>query len=127
MKLEPISKALWGRGAGCSSGVGNYLLSTVGHGCRLFKWCQNLPPGHCGAVVQVIQAVSETSSPALWGRGASCLSGVGITSWTLWGRGAGRLSGVGTYLTGTVRQGYRLFKGCQSLPPGHCRAGVQAV
>ena len=76
MKLEPISKALWGRDAGCSSGVKNYLLSTVGHRCRLFKWCKNLPPGHYGAVVQVVQAVSKTSFWALWGRGASCLSGV---------------------------------------------------
>ena len=93
MKLEPISKALWGRGAGCSSGVGNYLLSTVGHGCRLFKWCQNLPPGHCGAVVQAVKVVSEPTSLALWGSGG----------------GGSYLSVVRTYLSGTLGQGCRLF------------------
>ena len=65
------------------------------------------------------------------------------TSWALWGRGAGCLSGVGTYLPGTVGQavkavleptsrallgqGFKLFKWGLSLPPWHCRAGVQAV
>ena len=37
-----------GQGEGCLSGVGAYLLDTVGQGCRLFKGCKNLPPGHCG-------------------------------------------------------------------------------
>ena len=39
----------------------------------------------------------------------------------------GCLNCVGTYLLGTVLQGCRLFKRCQSLPAGHCDAGVQAV
>ena len=43
---EPTSRALWGSGAGCLSGVGNYLPGTVGQGCKLFKMCQNLPSGH---------------------------------------------------------------------------------
>ena len=43
-----------GRDAGCLSGVRTYLLSTVGQGCRLFKQCQSLPPGHCGAGVQAV-------------------------------------------------------------------------
>ena len=45
--LEPISWALWGWGASCLSSVGTYILGTVGQGCRLFKRCQNLHPGHC--------------------------------------------------------------------------------
>ena len=46
--LEPISQALWGRGARCISGFGTYLPGNVGQGCKLFKWCQSLPPEHCG-------------------------------------------------------------------------------
>ena len=42
---EPTSLALWGRGAGCLCGVRTYLPGTVGQWCRLFKRCQNLPPG----------------------------------------------------------------------------------
>ena len=65
------------------------------------------------------------------------------TSWALWGRGAGCLSGVGTYLPGTVGQavkavseptsrallgqGCRLFNRGWNLPPEHCWAGVQGV
>ena len=51
---EPSSQALWGRGAGCFSGVGTYLPGTVRQGCRLFQWCWNLPPGHCEAGVQAV-------------------------------------------------------------------------
>ena len=43
---EPNFGALWGRGAGCLSGIVTYLWGTVGQGCRLFKRCPNLPPGH---------------------------------------------------------------------------------
>ena len=43
---------------------------------RLVKRWQNLPPGLCGAGVQAVKVVSETTSRALWGRGAGCLSGV---------------------------------------------------
>ena len=42
----PSSLALFGRGAGCLSGVGTYIPGTVEQGCRLFKLCQNLPTGH---------------------------------------------------------------------------------
>ena len=96
-----------GQGAGCLSSVGTYLLGTVGHGCRLFKWC-------------------GTYSLPLWVRGAGCLSGVEPTSLPLWVRGAGCLSGVGTYLSGSVWQGYWLLKQCQNLPSGRCEAGVLA-
>ena len=99
----------------------------MGQGCRLFKWCQNLPPGHCGAGCRLFKqfqnlpsghsgvgmkddkAVSEPSSRALLGRAANCKTG------------------VGTFLLGTVGKGCRLFKRCQNLPPGHSGAGVQAV
>ena len=46
--------ALCCRGAGCLSSVGTYLPGTVLQGCRLFKRCWNLPPRHCGAVVQAV-------------------------------------------------------------------------
>ena len=65
------------------------------------------------------------------------------TSRALGGRGAGCLSGVGTYLPGTVGlavkavseptsrallgQGCRLFNQGWNLPTEHCWAGVQAV
>ena len=42
MGSVPTSLALLSRGAGCLSGVSFYLLSKLG--CRLFKWCQFLPP-----------------------------------------------------------------------------------
>ena len=144
MMTEPTSRALWGRGAGCLSGVGNYLLGT---------W------------VQAVYAVSEPTSGVLLGRGADCLSSVGPylprtvwqwcklfkwffpnlppgycgtvlqavlavsepTSRALWGRSASCLSVVGTYLPGTVGQVYWVFKWCLNLPPGHCVAGVQVV
>ena len=32
----------WASGAGCLIGVGTYLLSTAGQGCRVFKRCQFL-------------------------------------------------------------------------------------
>ena len=106
-------------------------------GCRLFKWCWNLPAGHCVAGVQAVYAMLEPICLALCCRGAGCLSGVGthqpdnalseLTSPALLGRGAGILSSVGTYLLDTVFQGCRLFKLCRNLPSGHCVAGVQAV
>ena len=46
---EPTFQALCCRGAGCLSGVGTYLPGTVLQGCRLFKWCLNLPARHCVA------------------------------------------------------------------------------
>ena len=68
MVLETTSQALWGRGAGCLSGVRTYLSGTVGQavkavseptsralfgpGCRLFNRGWNLPPEHCWAGVQ---------------------------------------------------------------------------
>ena len=42
-------------------------------GCRLFKWCLNLPAERCVAAVQAVKAVLEHSSRALWGRGAGCM------------------------------------------------------
>ena len=66
-----------GRRAGCLSIVGTYLPGTVGQWCRLFKWSQNLPSGHCGAGVLGFKAMSEPTSRALCGRGAGCLRGVG--------------------------------------------------
>ena len=68
MVFEATFRALWGRGAGCLSGVGTYLPGTVGQavkavseptsrallgqGCRLFNRGWNLPPEHCRAGVQ---------------------------------------------------------------------------
>ena len=68
MVLENTSRALWGRGAGCLSGVGSLLPGTVGQavkamleptfrallgqGCRLINWGWNIPPEHCWAGVQ---------------------------------------------------------------------------
>ena len=70
---EPTSHGLWGRGAGCLSGVGTSLpctvlqvagcLSgvgtslpcTVGQVCRLFKWCWNQPPMHLGQVCRLFK------------------------------------------------------------------------
>ena len=99
MVAAPTSRALWGSGAGCFSGVGIYLPGTVGQGCM-----------HCRASVQAVSAVSEPTSQALWGRGAGCLSG------------------LRTYLLGTVGQGCSLLNKCQNLPPGHrgvdCLCGV---
>ena len=37
------------------------------------------------------------------------------------------LRGVGTYLPDTAGPECRLLRWCRNLPPGHCRAGVQAV
>ena len=109
MVSEPTSQARCGWDAGCLSGLKTYLPGTLGNRCRLFKPCQYLGPRQCGAGMQAVQAVSEPSSQALWGRGAGCLS---------------RLR---TYLPGTVRQGCRLFKQCWNLPLGHDEAGVHAV
>ena len=77
--------------------------------CWLFKWCRNLPEGHCVAGVQAVKAVSEPTCLALCYRVANCFSV------------------VGNYLPGLVLQGCRLFKGCWNLPAGYCEAGVQAV
>ena len=56
MVSEPTSRALWGRGAGCLSAVGNYLMGTG---------------------MQTVYAVSEPTSGVLWDRVADCLSSVG--------------------------------------------------
>ena len=77
--------------------------------CRLFKWCGNLPAGHCVTVVKAVLAMSEPTCRALCCRGADCLSS------------------VETYLPGTVLQWCRLFKRCRKLPAGHCVTVVQAV
>ena len=77
--------------------------------CRLFKWCRNLPSGHCVTVVKTVLAVSEPTCRAL------CYSGEGC------------LSGVRTYLPGTVLQWCRLFKRCWNLSAKHCDTVVKAV
>ena len=51
---QPTCPALCYSGAGCLSGVRNYLPCTVLQWCRLFKQCQNLPAGHCVTVVQTV-------------------------------------------------------------------------
>ena len=58
--------------AGCLSNVRNYLPGTVMQGCRLFKWCQNLPPRYCVTVVKAALAMSEPTCRALCCRGADC-------------------------------------------------------
>ena len=99
----------------------------MGQVCRLFKWCGNLPPGHCGVVVQVVQAVLEPTSGALWGRCAGCLSGVETYLQGTVGQCAGCSSGVRNYFPGTLGQGCKLFKMCQNLSSGHWLAWLQAV
>ena len=74
----------------------------MGLGCRLFKLCRNLPPGHYGAGVQAALAVSDPTLQVLSGRDAGCLSSVGIYLLGSVGQGAGCLSGVGTYLQGSL-------------------------
>ena len=49
---ESTCRVLCCRGAVCLSNVRTYLLGTVLQGCRLFKWCPNLPAEHCVAGVQ---------------------------------------------------------------------------
>ena len=89
--------------------------------CRLFKWCQNLPAGHCVTVAQAVKAMLESTHQALCNSGAGCLCNVSTYLH------ADSLSGVGTYLLGTVSQWCRQFKRCQNLPIGHCVTVVQAV
>ena len=49
------------------------------------------------------------------------------TSRALCCRDADCLSGVGTYIPDIAGPECRLFRWCRNLPPGNCRAGVQAV
>ena len=51
---EPTCRALLDRSAGCLSVVGTYLRGPVMQGYRLFKWCRNIPTGHCIAGVQAV-------------------------------------------------------------------------
>ena len=51
---EPTCQALCYRGADSLSNVRTYLPGTVLQWGRLFKWCQNLPAGHCVTVVQTV-------------------------------------------------------------------------
>ena len=71
--LEPTCRALCYSDADCLSSVGTYLPGTVLQGCRLLKWCQNLPAGHCVTVVQTVSALLEPPCQALCYRGAGCL------------------------------------------------------
>ena len=106
---EPTCRALCYSGKDCLSCVRTYLLGTVLQGCRLLKWCQNLPAWHCVTVVKAVLAMSESTCRALCYSGKDCLSC------------------VGTYLPGTVLQGCRLLKRCQNLPTRHCVTVVQTV
>ena len=76
-------------------------------GCKLLKWCWNLPAVHCVAVVQAVKVVLEPTCRALCCRGAGCLSG------------------ARTNLPGTVLQGCRLFKWCWDQPALHCMQGCR--
>ena len=96
-------------------------------GCRLLKWCRNLPAGHCVAGVQTAKVVLEPTCLALCCRCAGCSSSVRTYLPGTVGQGSICFSSVGTYLTGTVLQGCRLFNWCWNLPPMHCGTGVQAV
>ena len=107
--MEPTYQALCYSGAGCLSGVRTYLPGTELQGCRLFKWCRNLPTIDCVTVVKAVSAMSESTCRAL------CYSGTDY------------LSGVGTYLQGTVLQWCRLFKPCRNLPAGQCVTVMQTV
>ena len=106
---EPTCPSLCCRSAGCFSNIGTYLPGTVLRGCRLYKWCRNLPALHCVTVMQAVKVVSEPTCRALCYSGADCLSNVGV------------------YLSCTVLQGCRLFQQCLNLPAWHCVAVVQAV
>ena len=83
---EPTCGALCCRGADCLSSVRTLPAGTVLQWCRLVKWCQNLPAGHCVTVVQAGLSNVRTYLPGTVLRGAVCLSS------------------DGTYLPGTVLQ-----------------------
>ena len=51
---ESTCWALCNNGADCLSGVRTYLPGTVLRGCRLLKYDQNLPTGHCVTVMQAV-------------------------------------------------------------------------
>ena len=51
---ESTCWALCYSGECCFSNVGVYLPGTVLQWYRLFKWCRNLPAGHCVTVVQTV-------------------------------------------------------------------------
>ena len=106
---EPTCRALCYSGAGCLSIVRTYMPCTVLQGCRLYKWCRNLPAGHCATVVQAVLAVSEPTCRALCYNGADCLSNVRI------------------YLLGIVLQCPRMFKRCLNLPARHSVTVVKPV
>ena len=114
-------------------------------GCRVLKWCPNLPALLYVAVVQAVKVVLEPTCRALCCSGAVCLSGVesylpctvcrdagckmvleptcrALCCWV-----AGCSSCVGTYLLGPVLQVCRLLKQRRKLSARHCVAVVQAV
>ena len=51
---ESTCRALCNSGEGCISNVRVYLPCTVLQGCRLLKWCQNLPTSNCVTVLQTV-------------------------------------------------------------------------
>ena len=105
---QNLPSGLWGRGAACLCGVGTCLQGTVGQGCSLVKWWQNLPLWDCVQGCSLFKWC-QNLPPRTGGRGVSCLCH------------------VSTYLLRTVGQGHSLFKRCQNLPPGDCWAAVQPV
>ena len=137
---EPICWALCCRGAGCLISVRTHLPGTVLQGCRLFKWCQNLPTLHCKQGCRLFkQCLNLHAGTVLLGcrlfkrcrnlPAGHCVAGVQavkavseFTCQALCCRGEGCLSNVGTYLWGTV---CRLFKRCINLPTGHCVQGCK--
>ena len=84
--LEPTCRAQCYSGEGCISNVRVYLPGTVLQWWWLFKWCRNIPAGHCVIVVKAALAMSEPTCRAMCCRGADC-----------WGS-------VGTYQVGSVLQ-----------------------
>ena len=51
---EPTCLALCYSGADCLTGVGTYLPGSGLQWCRLLKWIQNLPAGHCVTVGKTV-------------------------------------------------------------------------
>ena len=143
--LEPTCQALLCRVAGSLSGVRIYLPAQCCRGCRLFKWCQNLPAGLCVAGgagclsgVRTYLLGSELQGCRLFLRcwnlpAGHCVAGVQAvkavpepTCWALGCRGAGCLSCDGTFLPGTVCSGVQAGKRCRNQHAWHCVEGVQA-
>ena len=134
---DPTCRALCYSGADCLSGVGTYLLGSVLHWYRLFRWCQYLPAVHCVTVVKAVLAMSESTCQALCYSGKDCLRSVrtylpgtcvaGVqtvsamsepTCRALCCRGADCLSSVRTYLPEQCYSGAGWLSGVGTYLPG---------